>query len=128
MGDLRTRMTHTYSGSVVETDAPLDNQGKAERFSPTDLVASALGACMLTIMGIAARAHHINIEGTTLDIEKIMVAQPTRRIGEIKVSFHFPTPHTYTHKEKTILEKAALTCPVFESLSAEVIKTVHFNW
>jgi uncharacterized OsmC-like protein len=127
-GDLRTVATHTQSGTVIETDAPKDNQGRGEKFSPTDLVASALGSCMLTIMGIAARTHDIDLIDTKLEIEKIMVADPLRRIGEIKLVFHFPTGKNYSDKEKIILERSALTCPVYLSLHADVQKTVVFNW
>jgi uncharacterized OsmC-like protein len=127
-GDLRTEMTHLQSGSIVETDAPKDNHGKGERFSPTDLVASALGSCMLSIMGIAARTHEIDIVNTKIEIEKIMVADPLRRIGEIVVVFHLPTGKIYNDKEKSILEKAAMTCPVFLSLGENVKKTIQWNW
>jgi uncharacterized OsmC-like protein len=83
---------------------------------------------MLSIMGIAARTHEIEFIDTQVDIEKIMIADPQRRIGEIKVDFHFPKGVVYTEKEKTILEKAAMTCPVFLSLGENVIKTVKFHW
>lgn len=126
-GELRTEATHLRSGTVIETDAPLDNNGKGERFSPSDLVATALASCMCTIMGIAARTHGMNIDGTECEIEKIMVADP-RRIGEIKVNLHFPKTQSYTDKEKKILEHAALTCPVFESLHPDCKKTVLFLW
>ena len=127
-GNLRTQATHLQSSTIIETDAPKDNHGLGEKFSPTDLVATALGSCMLSIMGIAANTHHINIENTQVDIEKIMIADPMRRIGEIKVQFHFGKDKIFTEKEKTILEKAALTCPVFLSLHEKVIKSVQFNW
>ena len=126
-GELRTTATHLQSATVIETDAPVDNQGKGERFSPTDLVATALGNCMMTIMGIAARTHHIRIEGSTCDIEKIMAANP-RRIGEIKATLYMKGQDSYSDKEKTILEHAAVTCPVFLSLNADLQKTVTFNW
>lgn len=126
-GDLRTSAIHLRSGTLIETDAPIDNNGKGARFSPTDLVATALGSCMLTIMGIVARNHHIYIEGTTCDIEKIMETNP-RRIGEIKVDMTIKGAAAYSDKEKKILEHAALTCPVFESLNADLKKTVRFNW
>ncbi len=126
-GDLRTTATHTLSGSQVETDAPLDNQGKGERFSPTDLVATALGSCMFTIMGIAAKTQQINIEGSECTIEKIMTPPP-RRIGEIKVDLHMKGLVQFSDKQKTILEHAALTCPVYLSLNADIIKTVTFHW
>lgn len=128
IGDLRTEMTHVQSKTLVETDAPKDNHGKGERFSPTDLVASSLASCMLSIMGIASRTHGINIDGTRAEVEKIMIADPSRRIGEIKVHISMPKTQQYSDKEKQILEKAAMTCPVFLSLSESVIKTVSWNW
>lgn len=127
-GDLRTCCEHMQSGTQIETDAPKDNQGKGERFSPTDLVATALGACMVSIMGIAARTHTIHLGGITADIEKIMIADPMRRIAEIKAYLHFENGEQYTDKEKMILERAAMTCPVFLSLHPDVKKTVEFNW
>ena len=127
-GDLRTEMMHIGSGSMVETDAPLDNQGKGERFSPTDLVATALGACMLTIMGIAARTHGMDIDGTQMDIEKGMVADPQRRIGRIGIRIKMPQNGQYDTKARTILEKAALTCPVYLSLHEKVEKDIEWVW
>ncbi|MET3733106.1 OsmC family protein [Moheibacter stercoris] len=126
-GNLRTEMTHLSSGSKVETDAPIDNNGKGERFSPTDLVATALGSCMLTIMGIAGNTHSINITGTEVEITKIMTAAP-RKIGEIIVKLNVKGQDTYLQKEKAILENAALTCPVFLSLSEDTKKTIEFQW
>ncbi|MGI8634482.1 MAG: OsmC family protein [Segetibacter sp.] len=126
-GNLRTVATHLQSGTVIETDAPTDNQGKGERFSPTDLVATALGNCMLTIMGIKARDMQINLEGTAVDITKNMVTTP-RRIGEIKVIIKFPESLQTDEKQRTIIEKAALTCPVFESLHPDMKKDVEFKW
>jgi putative redox protein len=126
-GNLRTVATHLQSGSVFETDAPTDNQGKGERFSPTDLVATALGNCMLTVMGIKARDMGIELKGTKVSIKKIMVSDP-RRIGEIQVNFNFPGSLDADEKQKTILERTAMTCPVIESLHPEVKKTVQFNW
>lgn len=127
-GDLRTEAQHLQSGTVIETDAPKDNQGRGERFSPTDLVATALGSCMLSIMGIAARTHDIDIIDTKIDIEKIMIADPMRRIAEIKIDFHFPAGKNYSEKEQAILERAALTCPVYLSLHENTKKSVVFNW
>lgn len=126
-GNLRTNATHFKSGTQIETDAPLDNKGKGEKFSPTDLVATALASCMLTIMGIKARDHNINIEGTACEIQKIMESNP-RRIGEIKIDMTLHGQDSYSDKEKAILENAALTCPVFKSLNDNLIKTVIFNW
>lgn len=126
-GDLRTEAVHIQSGTTIETDAPIDNNGKGERFSPTDLVATALASCMCTLMGIAGRTHSINIDGTRCDVQKIMVPNP-RRIGEIKIDLHFPKGQVYDDKQKKILEHAALTCPVFESLHPDCKKTVSFLW
>jgi uncharacterized OsmC-like protein len=126
-GNLRTVAAHLQSGTVIETDAPTDNQGKGERFSPTDLVATALGNCMLTIMGIKARDLSVDLEGTKIDITKVMVSDP-RRIGEIKVVINFPETLKPDEKQKTVLERAAMTCPVFESLHPDLKKDVEFNW
>jgi putative redox protein len=126
-GDLRTEATHLKSGTIIETDAPVDNQGQGARFSPSDLVATALASCMATIMGIYARTHGINIEGMRLDVEKIMTPPP-RRIAEIKVDLFFPKEHAYESKQKTALEHAALTCPVYLSLHPDIKKTVSFHW
>ncbi len=101
-GDLRTEITHTRSGSILVTDAPVDNKGRGEHFSPTDLVASALGSCILTIMGIAAREHGFSIDGVTCRITKIMTEAP-RKIGEIRIDFDF-TGSEYTDKQKKILD------------------------
>jgi uncharacterized OsmC-like protein len=127
-GQLRTIMTHLESGANVETDAPKDNQGLGEAFSPTDLVASALGACMLSIMGIASKTHQLDVDGTKADVKKIMIADPQRRIAEIKIDIHFPKEKSYDEKQRKILEHAAMTCPVFLSLSDKLIKTVAFHW
>jgi uncharacterized OsmC-like protein len=127
LGELRTTAKHEQSGSSIETDAPIDNHGKGERFSPTDLVATALASCMLTIMGIAANTHNIDITNTQCNVEKIMETAP-RRIGKINIEVHFPKNNTYSEKEKMILEKAALTCPVMESLHPDCIKSIQFLW
>jgi uncharacterized OsmC-like protein len=127
LGELRTTAKHEQSGSYIETDAPLDNHGKGERFSPTDLVATALASCMLTIMGIAANTHNIDITNTKCSVEKIMETAP-RRIGRINIEVHFPKNTVYSEKEKKILEKAALTCPVMESLHPDCIKNIQFLW
>lgn len=126
-GNLRTVATHLQSGTVIETDAPVDNQGKGKRFSPTDLLATSLASCMATLMGIAGNKHAIDIDGLKCDVEKIMVADP-RRVGEIRVALHFPPDRSYSDKEKKILELAALTCPVYLSLHPDIKKTVSFNW
>lgn len=124
-GTLRTQAKHVQSGTEILTDAPVDNQGKGEAFSPTDLLAASLGSCMLTIMGITAREHQINIENTTCEITKVMVANP-RRVGEIDIKLNFPKK--YSDKQQKILERAALTCPVYLSLHPDIKKVVNFNW
>jgi putative redox protein len=125
-GDLRTEITHYRSGSVIITDAPVDNKGKGENFSPTDLVASALGSCIFTIMGIAANEHGFSIDGTTCKITKIMTESP-RKIGEIKIDFDF-TGDDYNAKQKKILEYCVKTCPVALTLNESVFQnvTLHF--
>jgi uncharacterized OsmC-like protein len=126
LGDLRTEATHLQSGEKIITDAPTDNNGKGEAFSPTDLVAASLASCMLTIMGIAAQNHGFNIKGTNADITKTMMSDP-RRIGHIEINLYFP-PHPYTPKEKKILEVSAFTCPVFQSLHPEMQKSIHLHF
>lgn len=126
-GNLRTVATHLQSGNTIETDAPVDNGGQGSRFSPTDLVAAALASCMCTIMGLAANAHNIDLGRVSCDVEKIMAANP-RRIGEIKVDLRFEGPQTYDDKARAMLERAALTCPVFESLHPDCKKTVSFSF
>ena len=126
-GGLRTVSTHLQSGEKIVTDAPLDNKGKGEAFSPTDLLATSLANCMLTIMGMAANTHGIDIDGSAAEVTKIMAADP-RRVAEIKVSFHFPKGADYSDKEKQILEKAALTCPVHYSLHPDIKKEIDFGW
>lgn len=126
-GNLRTRATHIQSNSEIITDAPTDNHGKGEKFSPTDLVATALGSCMMTLMGISAEPRNIKLEGTSCEITKIMQANP-RRIGEIIVKIMVKGQESYSEKEIEILEKAALTCPVYQSLHSELKKTVEFIW
>ncbi|MBD3748203.1 MAG: OsmC family protein [Sphingobacteriales bacterium] len=125
-GGLRTQATHLKSGTEIITDAPVDNQGKGEAFSPTDLLATSLANGM-TIMGIAARAHHIDMDGTTAEVTKIMAADP-RRVAEIHVKLNFPKKDSYTDKEKKILEHAGLTCPVNLSLHPAIKRPIDFGW
>ena len=127
LGELRTRATHIQSSNSLITDAPIDNHGRGEAFSPSDLLATALASCMLTIMGIAAREHSIDLEGALLETTKIMIADP-RRVGRLEIDFSFPKGQQYTDKEKIILEKAARTCPVFYSLDPAMEKVLTFNW
>ncbi|MBS1688736.1 MAG: OsmC family protein [Bacteroidetes bacterium] len=126
-GDLRTEATHLRSGTVIETDAPVDNQGKGERFSPTDLVATALATCIATTMGIGARTHNINIDGLVCDVEKIMAADP-RRIAEIKVALTFPKGQHYDEKQMSLLKHIAETCPVARSLHPDLKQMLTFIW
>jgi uncharacterized OsmC-like protein len=126
LGELRTEATHVHSGNKTITDAPLDNNGKAESFSPTDLLTASLGSCMITIMGIAAREHGIDIDGTTCSLTKVMASDP-RRVGEIQVVLNFPKEN-YSDKEKAILERSALTCPVAKSLHPDLVQRVSFNY
>jgi len=126
-GQLRTEAKHLQSGTVIETDAPTDNQGKGEKFSPTDLLATSLGNCMLTIMGIKARDLQVDLSNTKIDIAKIMKADP-RRVGGIHVEFHFPEGLQLDAKQKAILENAALTCPVARSIHPDIEMNVKFNW
>jgi uncharacterized OsmC-like protein len=122
LGELRTEILHVRSGSVITTDAPVDNKGKGENFSPTDMVASALGSCIFTIMGIAAREHGFSIEGSSCKITKIMTDSP-RKIGEIKIEFDF-TGNSYTEKQKKILDYCVKTCPVALTLNESVFQNV----
>lgn len=127
LGDLRLEATHVKSGQVILTDAPTDNQGKGEAFSPTDLMSTSLGLCMITIMGIAAKTHGFSINGTTADVTKIMGTDP-RRVKEIVVNVYFPK-NTYSDKQKKILQVCADTCPVSLSLSGALKQsvTLHFS-
>lgn len=117
-GSLRTRATHGPSGTTLVTDAPVDNHGRGESFSPTDLVATALGSCMLTIMGIVAERDGIDLTGARVRVTKGMVAQPTRRIGRLQVEIDVPVDPGDVGRTK--LERAALTCPVHKSLLGDV--------
>jgi len=124
--NLRTEATHLLSGSTIITDAPPDNRGRGEAFSPTDLVATALASCMMTIMGIAANEHGFSIDGTQATVTKVMYADP-RRIGEIHIVLEFP-PNGYSPKVKKIIERAAYTCPVSQSLHPELIQKIEFRF
>lgn len=123
-GELRCEATHGPSRATLVTDAPADNHGKGESFSPTDLVATALGTCMLTIMGIVAQRHGIDLKGTRVTVEKHMVADPVRRIGRLPVRIEVPV--AVTAEQKKLLETAALTCPVHKSLHPDIDKPVEF--
>ena len=125
-GDLHCQAVHGPSGTILTTDAPKDNQGRGESFSPTDLVATALGSCILTVMGITARSLNIDLAGTTASVEKEMVNVPVRRIQRLSVRIHVPHPVSEGHRQT--LEKAAQTCPVHQSLHPDVQKPIEFTW
>ena len=122
-GDLRTTATHLDSGSIVRTDAPKDNHGLGETFSPTDILCSALASCILTIMAIAVEKNNIDIKNTVAKVKKFMGTNP-RRITKIEIDIVFPKK--YDSKTKTILERAAYNCPVHHSLSKEIVKDISF--
>ena len=125
-GGLRCEAVHGPSSSKILTDAPVDNHGRGEAFSPTDLAATSLGACMATIMGIAAERHGIAIEGTTVGVDKEMSADSPRRIARIEIVFRIPLPAD--HPKRQLLEAAALECPVHHSLHPDIEKPVRFEW
>lgn len=125
VGDLRTVCIHLQSGTQILTDAPTDNHGKGEAFSPTDLVATALGSCMVSIMGIKSKDLNVDLKDSTVSITKIMQSEP-RKIAKIEVILNMPIETS--EKNKTILERAAMTCPVLLSLHPDIEKDVVFNW
>ena len=125
-GDLHCKAVHGPSGTELNTDAPKDNQGRGESFSPTDLVATALGTCMLTVMGIMARTLNIDIAGTTATVEKEMTASAPRRIASLAVKIH--VPHALSPENKQKLERAAHTCAVRKSLHPDVQTPIEFIW
>ncbi len=126
LGDLRTENMHIQSGNKVITDAPIDNRGKGEFFSPTDLLATALGSCILTIMGIKARDHGIGLEDTRVEVTKIMASDP-RRVAEVVMDFYFP-PREYSAGERSLIESMAGISPVPLSLHPDLKQTVNFHW
>lgn len=126
IGELKTEAEHLKSGSKLTTEAPEDNNGKGEMFSPTDLFATSLGSCMLTIMGISAQAHGFSIEGTRVETEKIMAANP-RRVAELKLEIHLPRKD-YSAKEMRLIESAIKTCPVANSIHPDIIKTISYHF
>lgn len=125
-GDLRCRLTHEQSGSVILTDAPKDNMGKGEAFSPTDLVAAALASCMATVMGIAAKKHQIDLKGLRVDASKEMVTSPVRKICTITVDIYMPKGIPLD--QRSILENAAQTCPVHKSLHPDLQTPIRFHY
>ncbi len=126
LGNLRTENIHLQSGTKIITDAPCDNRGKGESFSPTDLLATALGNCIMTIMGIVAMDKGIDIDGTELEITKVMASDP-RRVSEVIMVFSFPDKG-YTQDEKSIIESVAGTSPVPLSVHPNLKQSIQFNW
>lgn len=126
LGELRTEATHNRSGEHITTDAPVDNNGKGERFSPTDLVASALVSCMITVMGIKARDRNWDMGELSGDVEKIMASAP-RRISGLNVVLRFKN-HNLSASERKVLEQVAMTCPVAKSLNADIQMPVRFEY
>ncbi|MBX2897229.1 MAG: OsmC family protein [Cyclobacteriaceae bacterium] len=126
LGNLRTQAKHLKSGNLIVTDAPTDNNGRGEAFSPTDLVSAALSSCMMTIMGMVAEREGVELQGLTAEVEKIMASNP-RKIAEIQITFSHPGL-VATDIQKQKLKNAALTCPVALSLADSVKQTVVFNF
>lgn len=125
-GGLRCAATHEPSGNTINTDAPLDNNGRGEAFSPTDLVATALGACMATVMGIVAERKDIPLEGLRIEVRKHMSEDAPRRIARLEVDLHMPVPAD--HPERKLLESAARGCPVHHSLHPEIETVLNWIW
>ena len=126
LGELRTESVHLKSNNSLITDAPLDNNGKGQAFSPTDLLATALATCMITVMGINANKHGLNIDGIDCSVAKIMAINPSR-VSELMIEFNFPK-NNFDEKQKEILREAAHTCPVAFSLHPDLVQTVSFNF
>ena len=126
LGDLRVECTHVASGTRIVSDAPVDNHGKGEAFSPTDLCVTSLGACAMTIIGIYGQTHGVDVTGTEIEIVKTMNADP-RRIGKIEITFNMPD-REYSDKQKIMIERCVHTCPVHLSLHPDVEQVFTFNW
>tara|TARA_B100000131_G_C18049399_1_gene585780 strand:+ start:228 stop:635 length:408 start_codon:yes stop_codon:yes gene_type:complete len=124
-GELRTLIKHNSTGELIETDAPIDNNGKGRKFSPTDLFVSSLGSCMLTIMGITANSHGFSIDGSSIDIQKIMGTSP-RRVKEINININIAG--ILSEKERAIVIRAAKHCPVSKSIHPEINEKISFNF
>lgn len=125
LGDLRTSCEHLQSGTTILTDAPTDNHGKGEAFSPTDLVATSLGSCMISIMAIKSKDLEVDLINSTIEVTKIMQAEP-RKISKIVVVLNMSA--LVDEKSKTILERVAMNCPVLLSLHPDIEKDITFNW
>jgi putative redox protein len=125
-GDLHCKAVHGPSGTSLQTDAPRDNMGKGETFSPSDLLATSLGTCMMTIMGIAARKHGIDLSGATVNVQKEMIASPVRRVGKLTVNIVIPVD--VSPEQRIAMENAAHACPVHRSLHPEIQTPITFEW
>lgn len=125
LGDLRTSSIHLQSGTEILSDAPTDNHGKGEAFSPTDLLANALGSCMVSIMAIKSKDMNLDLVGSTVEVTKIMQAEP-RKIAKIEIVMNMSV--SVDEKAKTILERTAMNCPVLLSLNPDIEKAITFNW
>lgn len=125
-GNLMTEAEHLQSGQKIVTEAPIDNHGKGEHFSPTDLFATALGSCMLTIMGVSAQSYGFSIDGTRIETEKIMAANP-RRVAELKLDIYFPR-NDYTEQQMRLIDSSVKTCPVSNSLHPDIIKNITYHF
>lgn len=126
VGDLRTENIHVQSGTKILTDAPTDNHGKGQAFSPTDLLGVALGTCMLTTIALKTRNDGLNIDGAKCSVTKIMSSTPPRKVAELQIKLKFP--QQYTEQQQKLIEEICLTCPVYLSLNPDMVKTVDFGW
>jgi len=127
LGELRTEAVHVQSGTTIITDAPTDNHGKGEAFSPTDLLSTSLAACMMSLMGIVAKTHEIDLGEITADMTKTMASDP-RRVAKIEINMRFADGARYNEKQRLILERAAMTCPVLLSLHPDIQKDIQIIW
>lgn len=125
LGELRTSSVHLQSGTEILSDAPKDNHGKGEAFSPTDLLANALGSCMISIMAIKSKELNLDLSGSTIDVTKVMQSEP-RKISKIEIVMNMSI--AADEKNKTILERVAMNCPVFLSLHPDIEKDITFHW
>ncbi|MBT8321225.1 MAG: OsmC family protein [Eudoraea sp.] len=125
LGELRTQCQHLRSGSEFITDAPLDNNGRGEAFSPTDTVATALASCMLTVMGIKARSMDLELKGAYADVTKYMAANPRRISG---IDIHLYLPATINKDEQRLLERVGNTCPVMQSIHPDIETAIQYHW
>ncbi len=128
LGDLRTQATHLQSNETIITDAPVDNNGKGEAFSPTDLAATSLGSCAMTIMGIMAKREGVDFAGSEIEVTKIMSSEAPRRIAKVIVDFTMKTPEALSEEVKAKYVRAAHTCPVTLSLHPDIEQVFNFTW